>query len=111
MKRNLFNIAVVIALVLSLANFGQGSVAQGLADKSIPNTPTVISYQGYVKVNAIPYHGTGLFKFVIVDAGGTTSYWSNDGSSTGGGEPDTGIVLTVTDGRSACCWGIHPRRR
>jgi hypothetical protein len=108
MKRNLFNIAVVIALVLSLANFGQGSVAQGLADKSIPNTPTVISYQGYVKVNAIPYHGTGLFKFVIVDAGGTTSYWSNDGSSTGGGEPDTGIVLTVTDGLFSVLLGNSP---
>jgi N-acetylneuraminic acid mutarotase len=45
-----------------------------------------------------PYTGTGYFKFVLVNAAGDISYWSNDGTSTGGGEPTDGVQLTVEDG-------------
>lgn len=59
----------------------------------------MISYQGQVIVAGSPYDGTGYFKFAIVDTGGTTSYWSNDGTSSGGGgEPTAGVSLIVTDG-------------
>ena len=60
--------------------------------------PTVVSYQGQVQVGGTPFSGTGYFKFAIVDAGGTTSYWSNDDTSTGGGEPSGAVPLTVDNG-------------
>ncbi len=60
--------------------------------------PTVVSYQGKVTVGNATYDGTGYFKFAIVNAAGTTTYWSNDGTSTGGGEPDHGTPLPVTGG-------------
>jgi hypothetical protein len=44
------------------------------------------------------YDGTGYFKFAIVNAAGDTTYWSNDDSSTGGGEPSHYITLPVNDG-------------
>lgn len=33
-----------------------------------------------------------------MDKDGTTTYWSNDGSSSGGGEPETGVSLSVKQG-------------
>ena len=54
--------------------------------------PTVVSYQGQVTVGGAPYDGTGYFKFAIVDAAGTATYWSNDGTSSGGGEPKAGLT-------------------
>ena len=49
--------------------------------------PQLINYQGRVAVKGVNFDGSGQFKFAIVDAAGTTSYWSNDGTSTAGGEP------------------------
>ena len=60
--------------------------------------PAVVSYQGEVRVNDTPYTGDGYFKFVVVDAAGNTTYWSNDGSSTGGLEPTASVALTVSQG-------------
>jgi len=60
--------------------------------------PTVISYQGIVTVDSVTYDGTGYFKFAVVGGGGTTSYWSNDGSSTGGDAPSGAVELDVVDG-------------
>lgn len=42
--------------------------------------PQLINYQGRVAVDTTNFNGTGQFKFVLVDASGTTSYWSNDGT-------------------------------
>lgn len=49
-------------------------------------------------IAAAPPWCDGHFKFAIVDAAGTTTYWSNDGSSSDGGEPDASVRLTVTAG-------------
>ena len=49
--------------------------------------PRLINYQGRVAVGGVNFDGSGQFKFAIVDAAGTTSYWSNDGTSTAGSEP------------------------
>ena len=57
-----------------------------------------ISYQGQVAVSGTPYHGTGYFKFAVVDQAGTTTYWSNDGASSGGAEPTNAVALSVTNG-------------
>jgi hypothetical protein len=48
--------------------------------------------------NDDPYTGDGHFKFAVVNAAGDATYWSNDGSSTGGGEPTAAVVLVVSDG-------------
>jgi hypothetical protein len=54
-----------------------------------------------------PFSGTGHFKFAIVDAAGTVSYWSNDGASTAGDEPTQAVSLAVDRGCLACCWAIR----
>jgi hypothetical protein len=60
--------------------------------------PEVVAYQGEVRVGGAPYAGDGYFKFAIVNAAGDTSYWSNDGTSTAGGEPTAAVQLAVSDG-------------
>ncbi len=60
--------------------------------------PTVVAYQGEVRVDGSPYTGDGYFKFAVVNAAGNTTYWSNDGTSTGGGEPTAAVQLAVSDG-------------
>jgi hypothetical protein len=72
--------------------------APGVAPLAQNGAPTMVSYQGEVYVSGSPYNGTGYFKFAIVDAAGTSTYWSNDGSSTGGREPTAAVVLDVSDG-------------
>jgi len=60
--------------------------------------PTVVSYQGQVVVDSQPYTGTGYFKFAVVNGTGSATFWSNDGTSTGGDEPTDAVSLTVTNG-------------
>ena len=61
-------------------------------------TPGVISYQGRVSSGGTPFAGSGGFKFALVDTAGTTTFWSNDGTSTTGSEPTAAISLNVTNG-------------
>jgi len=75
------------------------SLAQGAGPQQVQNgAPQVVSYQGQVTVDGSPYAGTGYFKFAFVNATGTTSFWSNDGTSTGGGQPTNGTPLPVSNG-------------
>lgn len=60
--------------------------------------PQLISYQGRVGVDGVNFDGAGQFKFALVNAAGTTTYWSNDGSSTAGSEPGTAVSITVSKG-------------
>lgn len=60
--------------------------------------PGIINYQGRVQVAGSDFTGSGLFKFALVSAGGTTTYWSNDGSSSTGTEPTSAISLSVMKG-------------
>ena len=60
--------------------------------------PQLISYQGRVGVDGVNFDGSGQFKFAFVNAAGTTTYWSNDGSSTAGSEPSTAISIPVSKG-------------
>jgi N-acetylneuraminic acid mutarotase len=81
--------------------FLPAAIALGAPESSRPKirAPGVVSYQGRITEDGAPYSGTGYFKFAVVDAAGSTTYWSNDGTSTGGAEPDDGTPLPVTDGR------------
>ncbi|MFM2178912.1 MAG: hypothetical protein RL015_3010 [Verrucomicrobiota bacterium] len=60
--------------------------------------PQLISYQGRVGVDGVNFDGSGQFKFAFVNAAGTTTYWSNDGSSMAGREPDKAISIPVSKG-------------
>src|SRR6267378_5062559 len=60
--------------------------------------PQLINYQGRVLVGSTNFNGTGQFKFALVNAAGTTTYWSNDGTSAAGSQPTNAVSLTVSKG-------------
>jgi hypothetical protein len=60
--------------------------------------PQLINYQGRVAVAGINFDGTGRFKFALVNGAGTTAFWSNDGTRSGGSEPTAAVSLAVTKG-------------
>ena len=60
--------------------------------------PQIINYQGRVAVGTVNFDGSGSFKFALVNADGTTTYWSNDGTSAAGSQPTAAVTLTVTKG-------------
>ena len=62
--------------------------------------PPVLNYAGQVSVQGEAFEGNGLFKFAIVSKqdDNITSHWSNDGSSTGGSEPDANVSVQVSGG-------------
>ena len=57
-----------------------------------------MNYAGQVAVNGEAFDGTGLFKFALVDADGKATYWSNDGTSVSGSEPQGSIQVPVNGG-------------
>ncbi len=60
--------------------------------------PAVLGYQGRVAVGGVNFDGAGAFKFALVNAAGTSAYWSNDGSKLDGSEPAAAVALSVTKG-------------
>jgi hypothetical protein len=60
--------------------------------------PNLIPHQGRVAVNGVNFDGTGQFKFALVNAAGSVTYWSNDSSSTAGSQPTAAVSLPVTKG-------------
>lgn len=58
--------------------------------------PQLINYQGRVTVGGTNFDGTGKFKFALVNATGSTNYWSNDGVTSG--QPVTTVSITVSKG-------------
>jgi hypothetical protein len=62
------------------------------------SVPPVINYAGQVAVDGEAFEGNGLFKFAIVNDSGSTTYWSNDGTSTAGSEPIASVSVSVNGG-------------
>jgi hypothetical protein len=60
--------------------------------------PQLINYQGRVVVGTTNFNGNGQFKFALVNANGSTTYWSNDGTSSAGSQPTNAVSLTVSKG-------------
>ena len=60
--------------------------------------PPLINYQGRVAVDAVNFEGSGQFKFALVNADGTVTLWSNDGTSAAGSEPADAVTLAVEKG-------------
>lgn len=67
--------------------------------------PGILNHQGRVAVDGVNFTGTGYFKFVLTDAAGTTTLWSNDGTSSGGGEPTGWVTTPVVGGHYALAVG------
>jgi N-acetylneuraminic acid mutarotase len=68
------------------------------ASNLVAQIPPLISYQGHVTVNGTNFTGTGQFKFALVNSNASLSFWSNDGTSTSGGQPGSMISIGVTNG-------------
>lgn len=60
--------------------------------------PPMLSYQGRLIVGNTNYDGVAEFKLALVNGAGTTTYWSNDGSSAGGNPPSAAVPLPVSKG-------------
>lgn len=67
--------------------------------------PQLINHQGRIAVNGTNFEGTGLFKFALVNSNGSTSYWSNDGTSTAGSQPSAAVSIPVVKGLYAVLLG------
>ena len=65
---------------------------------SLQAVPPVLNYAGQVAVNGQPFEGEGLFKFAFVNADGNITYWSNDGTSVNGSEPQASVKAPVSGG-------------
>ncbi len=72
---------------------------------SVQAVPPVLNYAGQVAVNGEAFDGNGLFKFALVNADGTTTYWSNDGTSVNGTEPQASVAVPVNGGLYAILLG------
>jgi hypothetical protein len=60
--------------------------------------PPMVNYQGRVAVGGTNFHGSGQFKFALVNGTGATTFWSNNGSSVAGSEPGAAVALSVANG-------------
>jgi DNA-binding protein YbaB len=60
--------------------------------------PQVLNHQGRIAVQGVNFDGNGQFKFALVNANGSVTYWSNNGSSVAGSEPTAAVTLAVSRG-------------
>lgn len=61
-------------------------------------TPTVLSYQGLVTAHGTNVNGTGLFKLALVNASGSSTIWSHDGTGVRGSAPASAVEVPVSNG-------------
>jgi len=81
-----------------LNTLAAGVVLLAVQPSQSAQVPNLVSHQGRVAVNGVNFDGNGQFKFALVNADGSVSYWSNDQTSTGGSEPTDVVSLPVTKG-------------
>ena len=67
--------------------------------------PPVLNYAGQVTVNGEAFDGNGLFKFALVNSDENATYWSNDGTSVNGYEPQASVSVAVNGGLYAVLIG------
>jgi hypothetical protein len=85
-----------VAVLMSVAVLAGAETPTNLRPQAL--APSLVSYQGQVTTNGSPHDGVGYFKFAVVNSAGDTTFWSNDGTSTGGEEPTNPVELDVEDG-------------
>ena len=82
------------------------SMAALLSASMLHAQPTSMSYQGQLMDNGVPFNGQASFKFVILS--GTTTLWSNDGTSTNGNQPAAAVNIGVSAGLFSVLLGTAP---
>ena len=86
--------------------FGALAVLFLLANlNAMAQVPPLVHYQGRITVGGTNFDGSGQFKFALVNGAGSTSFWSNDGTSAAGSQPAAAVSLTVTRGLYAVLLG------
>ena len=92
-------ILLVAVALLCATTFASAMPLERPADKPKPGdgAPTIVSYQGQVKLDGALYSGTGYLKLAIVNATGDQTFWSNDGSSAAGSPPGTAVQVSVSN--------------
>lgn len=83
---------------LSVSALGCLFLSGSLLKAERPNNAVTLSYQGRVVVSNGNFTGTGHFKFAIVNDPGSTTFWSNDGTSSAGSEPGAAVDVAVSKG-------------
>ena len=91
-------ILIVAAVSAAVLTVSQIVLAGPLPMSLMTSAPAVVSYQGAVKVDNRPYTGDAYFKIAIVNANGSKTYWSNDGTSAAGSAPSAAVKLVVSNG-------------
>ncbi len=80
-----YPIAFIVVLQLSLT--------------AAADVPQQLNHQGVVRVNGVPFTGTGFFKFAIVDPDTGNNLWTNDGTNEGTpAEPAGSVSVEVVGG-------------
>jgi N-acetylneuraminic acid mutarotase len=81
------------------------ALALGFVQKSIAQVPALIHYQGRVLADGSVFDGAGQFKFALVNANASQTYWRNSPDANSDGEPDTAVSMAVTRGLYAVALG------
>lgn len=69
-----------------------------LAVPAIAQVPGLLSFQGRVFVGDTAFHGSGQFKFSLVDAAGSRVFWANTSDANLDGVPDAAVTVPVVQG-------------
>jgi hypothetical protein len=77
---------------------GMAIACGGFVLTASAQVPQIISYQGAISVAGAGFSGVGQFKFALVNSNGTATFWSNDGTSAGGSEPNQAVTNLVSQG-------------
>jgi hypothetical protein len=81
--------------ILSILRIAMPLISVG----ALAAVPLQINHQGVVQVSGAPFTGTGQFRFAIVENGGGTNLWTNDGTEIGtSGTPTAAVSISVTNG-------------
>jgi hypothetical protein len=98
MSRTRTLIFIAILAMFAILLIASEPVRAGLLGRALAQNgaPQVVNYQGQVTVTGMPYTGTGYFKFAVINSGGTTTYWSNDGTVSG--QPAASVSAAVSNG-------------
>lgn len=85
---NSFNLRAVLLVVL----LGLG----GLASRA--EVPALFNVQGRLLAGTAPVDGPTEFKFALVSANGSQTYWRNSADANADGQPDQAVTLTLSRG-------------
>jgi N-acetylneuraminic acid mutarotase len=73
-------------------------LATGGLCRVLAQVPVLLPHQGRLAVGETFFHGDGRFKFALVNADASLTYWRNAPDADADGQPDQAVSLTVNRG-------------